>query len=311
MPFQKATRKLAKLRVAIFGPSGAGKTMTALRMAKGIGGKIALIDTERGSASKYAGHPTFGFEFDTLILDDKTLRGYIDAVRAAATAGYDILIIDSLSHGWRELLLEVERLARSKFGGNTWAAWSEGTPKQMAFIEALINYPGHVIATMRSKTEWSINKTSEGRTEVIRLGLAPEEGKGIEYEFDLLVELNEDHIGRILKDRSGKYQDQILPMPDEKFGQELAAWLDSGAEPEPSDFLSFLLPIAVTMGFLGATAKVSHLKKIMDLSPFAANYGRDNLDEIKRWLESFDRVRRAGNLSIEDAAAAANQEWTK
>ena len=306
--FVKATRFLARLRLAIFGPSGSGKTLTALRMAHGIGGKIGLIDTERGSASKYADHPKYSFSFDTLLLEDKTLRGYIEAVRSAAAAGYDVLIIDSLSHGWRELLLEVERAARSKFGGNTWAAWSEGTPKQMAFIETLLNYPGHVIATMRSKTEWSISKKSDGRSEVVRLGLAPEEGKGIEYEFDLLLEMSEDHLGRVLKDRTGKYQDQIIEMPGEQFGKDLANWLGTGVAPSQEDFLNFLLPIAISMGVLADRAKVIHLKTILTLSPFATTYGRENLDELKKWLEVFNRIRRAGNLSPEDAAMAATKE---
>ena len=227
--FARATKSSAKLRLALFGPSGAGKTYTALRLAKGIGGRVALVDTERGSASKYADR----FEFDTLQLEDRTLAGYVQAVHAAAE--YDVLIIDSLTHGWRELLAEVDKLARAKYSGNTWSAWSEGTPKQMAFIDALLQFPGHVIATMRSKTEWAIEKDEKsGRTKPVRIGLAPEEGKGIEYEFDLLLELSPDHIGTAIKDRSGKFQDVIVEKPGEEFGASLAAWLSDGAPPVPS-----------------------------------------------------------------------------
>jgi hypothetical protein len=213
----------------LFGPSGAGKTFTALRLAKGIGGRVALVDTERGSASKYADR----FEFDTLQLEDRTLAGYVQAVHAAAE--YDILIVDSLTHGWRELLAEIDKLARAKYSGNTWSAWSEGTPKQMAFIDALLQFPGHVIATMRSKTEWAIEKDEKtGRTKPVRIGLAPEEGKGIEYEFDLLLELSPDHIGTAIKDRSGKFQDAIIEKPGEDFGASLAAWLSDGAPLPPA-----------------------------------------------------------------------------
>src|SRR3990167_6878682 len=227
--FTRATKSSAKLRLALFGPSGAGKTFTALRLAKGIGGRVALVDTERGSASKYADR----FEFDTLQLEDRTLAGYVQAVHAAAE--YDVLIIDSLTHGWRELLAEVDKLARAKYSGNTWSAWSEGTPKQMAFIDALLQFPGHVIATMRSKTEWAIEKDEKsGRTKPVRIGLAPEEGKGIEYEFDLLLELSPDHIGTAIKDRSGKFQDVIVEKPGEEFGASLAAWVSRGAPPAPS-----------------------------------------------------------------------------
>jgi len=226
--FQAATKAQAKLRAALFGPSGAGKTFSALRMATGIGGRIAVIDTERGSASKYADR----FAFDTHQLADRTIEGYVAALDAAAKAGYDVLVIDSLSHGWQELLQEVDRLAKARFGGNTWAAWSEGTPKQRRLIDALLDFPGHVIATIRSKTEWN-QQTDEktGRLRPVRIGLAPEQGKGIEYEFDLLVELSTDHVATVIKDRTGKFQDRVIEKPDEGFGRELAAWLAEGAPP--------------------------------------------------------------------------------
>jgi hypothetical protein len=228
--FQPATKAQAKLRAALFGPSGSGKTFSALRMATGIGGRIAVIDTERGSASKYADR----FTFDTCQLLDRTIEGYLAALDVAAKAGYDVLIIDSLSHAWQELLQEVDRLAKARFSGNTWAAWSEGTPKQRRLIDALTDWPGHVIATIRSKTEWN-QQTDEktGRLRPVRIGLAPEQGKGIEYEFDLLLELSTDHVGTVIKDRTGKFQDRIIEKPDEAFGRELVAWLAEGVPARP------------------------------------------------------------------------------
>jgi len=228
--FSPATKAQAKLRAALFGPSGSGKTYSALRMATGIGGRVAVIDTERGSASKYADR----FQFDACQLEDRTIDGYLAALDAAAKGGYDVLIIDSLSHGWQELLQEVDRLAKARFSGNTWAAWSEGTPKQRRLIDALTDWPGHVIATIRSKTEWN-QQTDEktGRLRPVRIGLAPEQGKGIEYEFDLLLELSTDHVGTVIKDRTGKFQDRIIEKPDEAFGRELAAWLAEGAPARP------------------------------------------------------------------------------
>jgi hypothetical protein len=228
--FSPATKAQAKLRAALFGPSGGGKTFSALRIATGIGGRIAVIDTERGSAAKYADR----FTFDTCQLLDRTIEGYLVALDAAAKAGYDVIVIDSLSHGWQELLQEVDRLAKARFSGNTWAAWSEGTPKQRRLIDALTDFPGHVIATIRSKTEWN-QQTDEktGRLRPVRIGLAPEQGKGIEYEFDLLLELTTDHVGTVIKDRTGKFQDRIIEKPDEAFGRELAAWLAEGVPARP------------------------------------------------------------------------------
>jgi hypothetical protein len=220
--FSKATKKKCKLRCAIFGPSGSGKTFSALRIAKGIGGKIAVIDTETGSASKYADR----FEFDVCELEDRTIPGYVKAISSAK--GYDVLLIDSLSHGWAELLQQVEKLAQAKFKGNTWSAWSEGTPLQRSLIDAILSFPSHILATMRSKTEWTTEQGNNGRSRPVRVGLTPEQGKGIEYEFDLLLELSTEHVANVIKDRTGKFQDALIDKPGEKFGQQLAAWLEEG-----------------------------------------------------------------------------------
>jgi hypothetical protein len=225
MGFKKATKAAAKLRAAVFGPSGAGKTFTSLRIATGLaaGGPIAVIDTERGSASKYADR----FSFDVLDLADQSIDGYVDAIKQAAAAGYEVLVIDSLSHGWQTLLEEVEKLAKAKYRGNTWSAWSEGTPIQRKLVQAILGYPGHVIGTMRSKTEWT-TVDNNGKKTPQRVGLAPEQGKGVEYEFDLLVEISTDHIANVIKDRTGKFQDKLIDKPGEDFGQQLAAWLSDG-----------------------------------------------------------------------------------
>jgi hypothetical protein len=229
--FQRATKAKSKLRCAVFGPSGAGKTYSALRIATGLGQPIALIDTERGSASKYSDR----FAFDVLELDkDKTIDAYVEAINDAAAARYPVLVIDSLSHGWQELLTEIDHIAATQFKGNTWSAWSKGTPKQRKMIDAILGYPGHVIATIRSKTEWTQEKDERtGKTKPVRVGFAPEQGKGIEYEFDLLLEISVEHVASVIKDRTGKFQDKFIEKPGEDFGRELAAWLDSGAAPMP------------------------------------------------------------------------------
>ena len=249
--FTKATKSQARLRCACFGPAGAGKTFSCLRIAAGLAaataGRVALIDTERGSASKYADR----FEFDTCALDNRTIDGYLKALEAAAEAGYAVLIIDSLSHAWQELLADMNRIARARFGGNTWAAWSEGTPRQRRFVDALVQHPAHVLATIRSKTEWTQQTNERGKAEPVRVGLAPEQGKGIEFEFDLLLELNTDHTASILKDRTGKFQDAIIECPGEVFGAELAAWLAEGTPaPAPAPYTPTLPAIDQAMADL-------------------------------------------------------------
>lgn len=227
--FKRATKAAAKLRAAVFGPSGAGKTYTTLGVAKGLGGRVAVIDTERGSASKYSDR----FEFDVLELDDQSIDGYVEAIRLAGQEGYDVLIIDSLSHAWQTLLEEVEKLAKAKYRGNTWSAWSEGTPMQRKLVGAILDFPGHVLATMRSKTEWT-TVDNNGKKTPQRVGLAPEQGKGVEYEFDLLVEISTEHIANVIKDRTGKFQDKLLDKPGEEFGKQLAAWLAEGVPTKPA-----------------------------------------------------------------------------
>ena len=136
--FKKAKRSLSKLRLAVQGPSGSGKTYGALMLAKGLGGKIAVIDTERGSASLYAdlkGMP----EFDVLDLDAPyTPEKYIEAIHAAEDEGYDILIVDSMTHEWDGqggCLELIDQIARAKYRGNTWSAWSELTPRHRRFVD--------------------------------------------------------------------------------------------------------------------------------------------------------------------------------
>ncbi len=234
MAFAKAERTELYLRCALFGPSGSGKTMTALRMAKGIadtlGVPIAVIDTESRSASKYADR--FVFEVDNL--EKKTIEQYLASMNEAKEAGYKVLVIDSLSHAWRELTEEVDRITQASNSKNSLLSWGKVGPKQKKLIEAILNYPGHIIVTMRSKTEWIIGEGKNGKTAPEKLGLAPEQGKGIEYEFDLLVEMNQNHSATITKDRTGKYQDAVIDKPGEAFGAALYAWL-SGGKKEPPD----------------------------------------------------------------------------
>jgi hypothetical protein len=208
--------------------------MTALRIAQGIAGKMrvpfAVIDTEARSASKYADR----IPFDVDDLDKKTVDHYIASMNAARDAGYKVLVVDSLSHAWRELTDEVDRIAQASTSKNTFSPWAKVNPKQKRFIDAILNYPGHIIATMRSTTEWVIGEGKGGKLAPEKVGLKPEQGKGIEFEFDLLVELDQKHQATITKDRTGKYQDETIDKPGEEFGIALYDWLASGTAAPPS-----------------------------------------------------------------------------
>lgn len=230
--FKKATKETAKLRLALAGPSGAGKTFTALTLATHLahGGRIAVIDTERGSASKYADL----FTFDTLDLTSFHPKTYIEAIEAAAAAGYAVLIIDSLSHAWmgRDGALElVDRAAKRSQSGNSFGAWREVTPLHNALVDALVSAPLHLIATLRSKQEYVQEKNERtGRTEIRKVGLAPVQRDGLEYEFDVFGEMSApDNTLVISKSRCPALSGAVVEKPGQSVAATLLHWLTDGA----------------------------------------------------------------------------------
>lgn len=230
MPFAKAIRKRAKLRLALTGPSGSGKTWGALEIAKGLGGKIACIDTENSSASLYSDR----LDFDVMTLSPPySPEAYIGAIRDAEKTGYNVLIIDSASHEWNGVggCLELnDQIAKAKFKGNTWSAWNETTARHRKFIDAMLQSNMHIIATSRSKTE-TAQVEENGRKKVVKLGMKVEQREGFEYEFTAVLDLiHEGHYATASKDRTQLFGSDPKPITVDT-GKELLAWLDSGAEP--------------------------------------------------------------------------------
>lgn len=237
MQFTKAVRKRAKLRLALTGPSGSGKTYGALLIAKGIGGRIAVIDSEHGSASLYAS--TAGMpEFDALELAPPySPERYIAAIQAAEKAGYDVIVIDSTTHEWSGSggCLEInDATARARFQGNTWSAWNDTTPRHRAFIDAMLQSSAHIIATGRSKTETAQTEGPNGKKKVIKLGMKTEQRDGFEYEFTAVLDLIHDgHYATASKDRTGLFAGADPKPVSEETGAALREWLESGAEAPP------------------------------------------------------------------------------
>lgn len=224
--FQKATRKKSRLRCLVGGVSGSGKTTASLLIAQGLGGRTAVIDTERGSASLYSDL----MEFDALELTPPySPERYIEAIKAAEAAGYDVLIIDSLTHVWDGSggCVEInEQVAQAKYRGNTWSAWSDTTPRYRSLLDCILQSPMHIICTSRMKSE-----TVQGEDKKVRkIGMKTELRQGTEYEFTLVFEIeHEKHLALVTKNRTN-----LFPQPfivTRKTGEELRAWLESGAEP--------------------------------------------------------------------------------
>lgn len=234
--FKPATREQAKARIALQGPSGSGKTYTALAIATGLageGGRIAVIDSEHGSASKYA----HLFTFDTLCLSDLgeyDPRLYMQAIEAAEGAGYDVVVIDSLSHAWDGTggVLEQVDKAAARNKGNTWAAWAEGTPLHRRLIEAITGCTCHVVATMRVKTAWETIQNG-GKATPQKIGLAPVQRDGMDYEFDVVAEIDLQHRMLVTKTRYAEFDGKQFDLPGIAVGETIRQTLSQGAAPMP------------------------------------------------------------------------------
>ena len=230
--FRKAVKHGAKLRFAVCGPSGSGKTYTLLKLATELGGPIALIDTEHGSASKYADI----FDFDVLELDSYDPLRLIELIDEAAAKQYGVLCIDSLSHFWVGKdgeLDKVDRAARRMQTPNSFAAWKQVTPIHNALIDKIISAPLHVLVSMRSKTEWILDRDDRtGKTVPRKVGLAPVMRDGIEYEFDVCGEMDQENTLVVTKSRCPKLSGGVFPKPGRELAEVLKEWLGSDVAPD-------------------------------------------------------------------------------
>jgi energy-coupling factor transporter ATP-binding protein EcfA2 len=229
--FQPARLEAFKLKLGIAGPSGSGKTTTSLMWATvfaGDSGRIAVLDTEHGSSKKCADR--FSFEVHEMYAPYKPSK-FIKRICDADRLGYDVLIIDSLSHAWAGqggMLESVDKLAAAKYRGNKWAAWNEGTPIQHELVETLLAADLHIIVTMRSKSEWVVHENGDGRTRPEKIGLAPVQRDGLDYEFDLMFMQDLSHGVSVDKTRC-RFIDACLyfPEPDERLARLMLQWANA------------------------------------------------------------------------------------
>lgn len=271
--FKKATKSNLKIRLALSGASGSGKTYSALSIASNLGNRIALIDTERGSASKYADL----FNFDTCELTNHHPAKYIEAIRQAEDMGYDIIIIDSLTHAW---FSELE-LAGGRFDG-----WAKVRPLERKLIDAMIGAKCHIIATMRSKTEWLIEENQKkGKSSYSpkKVGTSPIQASGVEYEFDVAGELDYTHILTISKSRCPAVTDKTFLNPGKELAFELKSWLAT-EESQPQTIES---PQKLESASVADTQdlRVKQIRTLLDYP----------IELIKEWLQS-NSVQRPSQL---------------
>lgn len=225
--FKKASKKEAKLRLAIQGASGSGKTWSSLILAQSLGKKIAVVDTEKGSASLYSDK----FEFDVLELPAgfHTPEHYIKAITEAEQEGYDVLVIDSITHEWQACLDLVTAI-----GGNSFTAWGKITPRHNKFVNAILSSKMHIIATMRSKQDYVLQDRN-GKQVPTKVGMASVQREGLDYEFTMVFELNENHVAKATKDRSGIFDGKDFEI-NEDTGNQILSWLNVDKPKENKEF---------------------------------------------------------------------------
>lgn len=230
MQLRKATRQKAKIRLGLSAVSGGGKTYSAILIAKGLAGgdlsKVAVIDTENGSADLYA---NLG-EYNVLQLNAPySPEKYIEAIKDCENAGMEVIIIDSITHEWdgKGGCLEIH----SQMTGNSYTNWAVVTPRHQNFIDAILQSKCHVITTVRRKQDYEMSKDNSGKTKVEKAGLKEVTREGFEYELTANLELDVKHNATASKDRTGLFADKPAFVPSEETGRMILQWCESGAEP--------------------------------------------------------------------------------
>lgn len=229
--FQKAVKYVSRLHLALVGIAGSGKTYTAIKtacaIAKSIGGRVAVIDTNRGKARMYADE----FDFDVLELDTFAPEAYVRAVRDAERDGYQVVVVDGLSQAWMGkggILEQLDAIVQRTKATDTGPAWRELTPRHNAMIDALLASDVHLIVTLRSESEWIHDKREDGRHITKRIGTTPIQRKNLDYEFDVVGELDDTHTLLITKSLNPVLVDAVIPRPGEELAWALVEWLGDG-----------------------------------------------------------------------------------
>lgn len=246
MKFKPAVRAAVKLKVLIDGPSGSGKTFGALSLAEGIAtdGRVALIDSEHERASFYADK----FTFDSLALTDHHPDRYVEAIDAAVEAGYGVVVIDSLSHAWQDVLRRKEQYEAENPRTNSWTNWARFAPAWERLIQHILASPVHILCTARSKQSYEQTEQN-GKKSIAKLGLQPQVRDGTEYEFGIVFSVESSHRAVATKDNtflfSGKQE--MLNLADGSVPAALQQWLATAkpvSMPEPETVTAINAAIA-------------------------------------------------------------------
>lgn len=256
LQLKKAQRSKAYLKLGISAPSGGGKTLSSLLLAYGlvkeahpdwkdgeIWEHIAIVDTENGSGQLYVGANVAGVHiggYNAITLTPPfEADKYTQAIHLCKDAGMEVCIIDSTTHLWSgEGGLLEQQSAAARRSGNSYTAWREITPQHNLFVSTMLQTPMHIIATMRSKQEYVQEKDDKtGKTTVRKLGMEPEQRKGMEFEFTTFFEIDAEHTAYGSKDRTSVFDQKYFKITPET-GKQMMQWLAGGNSEEPAKVIA-------------------------------------------------------------------------
>lgn len=225
MQLQKASRKKAKIKMALQGPSGSGKTYGALLIAFGLCGsweKIAVIDTENSSSNLYS---HLG-EYLTLDIGmPYSPEKYIQAIKLCEQNKMEVIILDSVSHEWDGIggILDIH----SNMTGNSFTNWGKLTPRHNAFVQAMLQSPAHIIVTIRSKQDYVLNEKN-GKMVPEKVGLKGVQRDGLDYEFTIVLDVDSKHNAIASKDRTNLFISKPEFQISTETGRLINDWCNEG-----------------------------------------------------------------------------------
>lgn len=227
MKLEEVSRKKAKIKLALQGPSGSGKSLSALFIAYGLcsnWNKIAVIDSENGSANLYAKEGRF---YTLRIEPPFTPEKYIQAIKTCEQGGIEVIIIDSVSHEWEGNggVLDMH----SKMVGNSFTNWNKLTGRHNAFVQAMLQSNAHVIATIRSKQDYVLNEKN-GKMVPEKVGLKGVQRDGLDFEFTIVLDIDIKHNAIASKDRTSLFMDKPEFIITKETGKIINDWCNEGVD---------------------------------------------------------------------------------
>ncbi|CAM4184578.1 AAA family ATPase [Flavobacterium antarcticum] len=276
MQLRQSERKKAKIKLALQGTAGSGKTYSSILLAQGLTNgnlsKVAIIDTENGSADLYAHLGNYNV---LTLAPPFTPENYIKAIELCEKSGMEVIIIDSISQCWDELLD-----FHSKLAGNSFTNWGKITPRQKAFVDKILQADAHIIATMRTKQDYVLQQ-KDGKYVPEKVGLKAVQRDGMDYEFTLVFDVDIKHFSVSSKDRTGLFMGKPEFIINSNTGKKILEWCNTET-PISSEGSSNVKDMSDR---INCALSVSELTKLFNDNPTFQEAFRPQFQSKKKQLE--------------------------